>query len=400
MNKPKINIKASLFSMLGAAIGAGAALLLSTVFPDTVVMRIVWTGLFFSLIMLGGGLGLHIYLSCTKKYAVSRRPLWIVFLSVAILVVGLLGALGQYLFMIDKEEKKDDAVGADIVLLLDCSGSMSAIESPRAEASAKFIDYLNEDFRLQVVPFGSTVFRYNTSELLVMNEENKSSQKALISSLVSAGQTDFDEPFEFAYESLEANKRKDAKQVVMILSDAIGLIPDGIKEKYEESDIKVYSLRFEDSNAPSSVVNEFVDFVDGTGGFDIPLKLNSNSSIDAKQLEKAFEKVFEATVEYVPTMNSNSLVCSEDSLSFWHHLIRFVTFALCSAVIGVGYFAQFDVKGLIFNAIIGLLASAVVAVFEGMLGNIFCCFALAIILGTAIVSLEEKQDAGGYYYNV
>jgi len=397
----KLNLKASLCSMIGALAGAGIALLLKTlVFGNTVAMRIVWVGLFFALIALGGAIGLHLYLTFTQKYEVSRRPGWVIFLLVAILVTGGLGSGGQYLFMMDIEEHRDVEGCADIVMLLDCSGSMSTIEEGRASASATFIDYLNENIRLQVVPFGSTIFTYNTSALLEMNDANKDAQKALISSLVSAGRTDFEEPLEFAYDSLMDNEREDAAKVVVILSDAEGDIPKELAQKYEDSDIRVFSLRFDFNQGASTAVGDFIDFVERTDGFDIPIDADSQDGVDEIALEAAFETVFEASVDYVSSMNSNLLVCAEDSVSFWQHVIRFVTLALCSAAIGVGFFAQFDFKGLVFNVLIGLAGSGLVALFEGLFGLIFCCLLLSVLLGTAIVSLQEKQDTGGYFYNV
>lgn len=395
----KINFLATGASLLGALLFSIPSLLLLIFLPDLAVLKILLSGIFLGSIFLGATAGIHLALG--KK--VKRARLWWVYVIAVVLLLNILGSVGSLAFMFSPTIVSTESY-ADIALLLDCSGSMSSIKDARSATSAEFIEALNENYRLAIIPFGSTIHQSGTTGLNPMTPDNKQTYVSIIGGLLSTGGTDYGEPLELAYSMLTSDTREGAKRSVVILSDAGNSIPDNVRRLYASSDINVYSLRLtENPGTTSANAKQFIDFAKETGGFDIALKL-SGGSVRTSDMSKAFKKVFAASSTFVPGLNGKLLLACNAEPGFFAVLIRILVLTLASVLMGVGHFAQFKPLYLLPNAALGFLTALSVSLVEWIFfsheklsggGILLCCIPVTVLLASALVIVEyapEKED--------
>lgn len=389
MNRKTFCISAALGSL------AGAALLALLITPrnfdalSTAGERIFWVGGFFLAVFAGGFAGLHLTLHFSRKYKIQRSGFWIPALLLACALLFGIGAGGQALFMYSKEEITVPA-SADMVLLLDASGSMdsSGYTQPRTDAGCQFVNSLSDDNRLQAVSFAGTVL--DSTSLVNMDAQGKNTLTQFIQGIDSVGATDFNAPLRQAMQTLNQYGRTDCGKAVILLTDGDGDLNSDVINMYLGSDVKVFTVRISSDTALSPDARALADFAVDTGGFDVQLKPAADGSVNAADMLKAFQDAFQATSETRVNMSKDLLVYAEQT-TFWQFLLRVVVFILCAVLIGVGYFGQFSLQLGIANGACGLASAVLVTLFNGSSYGL-CVAVICLLMMTAFVSLDMKGE--------
>ena len=389
MNRKTFCISAVLGSL------AGAALLALLITPrnfdalSTAGERIFWVGGFFLAVFAGGFAGLHLTLHFSRKYKIQRSRFWIPALLLACALLFAIGAGGQALFMYSKEEITVPA-SADMVLLLDASGSMDSYgyTQPRTDAGCQFVNSLSDDNRLQAVSFAGTVL--DSTSLVNMDTQGKNTLTQFIQGIDSVGATDFNAPLRQAMQTLTQYGRADCGKAVILLTDGDGDLNSDVINMYLGSDVKVFTVRISSDTALSPDARALADFAVDTGGFDVQLKPAADGSVNAADMLKAFQDAFQATSETRVNMSKDLLVYAEQT-TFWQFLLRVVVFILCAVLIGVGYFGQFSLQLGIANGACGLASAVLVTLFNGSSYGL-CVAVICLLMTTAFVSLDMKGE--------
>lgn len=389
MNRKTFCISATLGSLVGAVL---FALLITPRNFDalsTAGERIFWVGGFFLAVFAGGFAGLHLTLHFSRKYKIQRTRLWLpAFLLACVLLFGI-GAGGQALFMYSKEEVLVPA-SADMVLLLDASGSMdsSGYTQPRTDAGCQFVNSLGDDNRLQAVSFAGTVL--DSTGLINMDAQGKNALTQFIRGIDSVGATDFNAPLRQAMQTLSKQGRADCGKAVILLTDGDGDLDSDVIKTYVGSDVKVFTIRISSDADLSYDAQVLADFAVNTGGFDVQLTPAADGTVDAADMLKAFRDAFQATTETRVNMSKDLLVYAEQT-SFWQFLLRTVVFILCGILIGIGYFGQFSLKLLVANGVCGLVSAVLVTLLNGSFYGL-CVAVICLLMTTAFVSLDMNGE--------
>lgn len=389
MNRRTFCISATLGSLVGAAL---FALLITPQNFDalsTAGERIFWVGGFFLAVFAGGFAGLHLTLHFSRKYKIQRSRFWIpAFLLACVLLFGI-GAGGQALFMYSKEEVLVPA-SADMVLLLDASGSMDAsgYTQPRTDAGCQFVSSLSDDNRLQAVSFAGTVL--DSTSLVNMDAQGKNTLTQFIQGIDSVGATDFNAPLRQAMQTLNQYGRADCGKAVILLTDGDGDLDSDVIKTYLSSDVKVFTIRISSDSYLSYDAQVLADFATDTGGFDVQLTPAADGTVNAADMLKAFQDAFQATSETRVNMSKDLLVYAEQT-SFWQFLLRVIVFILCAVLIGIGYFGQFSLKSSIANGVCGFVSAVLVTLLNGSSYGV-CVAVICLLMTTAFVSLDMKGE--------
>lgn len=389
MNRKTFCISATLGSLVGATL---FALLITPQNFDalsTAGERIFWVGGFFLAVFAGGFAGLHLTLHFSRKYKIQRSRFWIpAFLLACVLLFGI-GAGGQALFMYSKEEVIVPA-SADMVLLLDASGSMdsSGYTQPRTDAGCQFVSSLSDDNRLQAVSFAGTVL--DSTSLVNMDAQGKNTLTQFIQGIDSVGATDFNAPLRQAMQTLNQYGRTDCGKAVILLTDGDGDLNSDVIQTYLGSDVKVFTVRISSDSYLSYDAQALADFAVDTGGFDVQLTPAADGTVNAADMLKAFQDAFQATSETRVNMSKDLLVYAEQT-SFWQFLLRVIVFILCAVLIGIGYFGQFSLKLSIANGVCGLISAVLVTLLNGSSYGL-CVAVICLLMTTALVSLDMKGE--------
>lgn len=358
---------------------------------DTSTGLILWSGLFFLAVYLGGWIGLRVALRYNKKYMVAYPPRWAVSAILAGAMLFGIGAAGQALYMYSRETV-DIPAKVDMIMLLDASGSMSeqGYELPRTDAGCQFVDSLDEDSRLQAVSFAAMVL--DRSQLLVMDDSGKTALKQFITGIDSIGMTDFNNPLTEAREILHSQDREEANKAVLLLTDGEGDLDRRMVQSYLEEGIRVYSVRIDDSTSLSFRAQALADFAAATGGFDTQLIPGPDGSVDPADLLDAFQNAFQSTKEDRTAMSGNLLICSR-SATVWEFVVRAVTLMLCAAAFYFGYFGQARIRPLLLHGGIGLMLAACLSAFGiaayGVSATQLC---LTVAAGYVALELEQREE--------
>lgn len=389
MNRRTFCISATLGSLVGAAL---FALLITPQNFDalsTAGERIFWVGGFFLAVFAGGFAGLHLTLHFSRKYKIQRSRFWIpAFLLACVLLFGI-GAGGQALFMYSKEEVLVPA-SADMVLLLDASGSMDAsgYTQPRTDAGCQFVGSLSDDNRLQAVSFAGTVL--DSTSLVNMDAQGKNTLTQFIQGIDSVGATDFNAPLRQAMQTLNQYGRADCGKAVILLTDGDGDLDSDVIKTYLSSDVKVFTIRISSDSYLSYDAQVLADFATDTGGFDVQLTPAADGTVNAADMLKAFQDAFQATSETRVNMSKDLLVYAEQT-SFWQFLLRVIVFILCAVLIGIGYFGQFSLKSSVANGVCGFVSAVLVTLLNGSSYGV-CVAVICLLMTTAFVSLDMKGE--------
>lgn len=390
MKGKKFSILLTSASALGALLGVIFVGIQADTATSGETERMLWVGAFFLMMFVFGFIALQLAMVLHRTYRVKRNPLWPVAFLVACALMFGIGAGGQYLFMYSKEDVVVPAE-VDMVLLLDASGSMKTYGyiQPRNDAACQFVDSLNEDCRLQTVSFAARVL--DSSKLMVMNDSNKNQMKQMISAIDAIGDTDFNDPLRKAKDTLDNEGRAKCNKAVVLLTDGDASLSSGIVSEYQQSDIKVFSIRISKSTTLSPKAQKLADFAVSTGGTDTQLIPNPDGSINTSAMLKAFENAFKASSETRVNMREGHIIYSENGVTTWQFLVRAIVMVLCTMLIGFGYFGKFGLGTILSGGIMGLAAAALIGVLEA---TAFwpCVIIMAPLTGTAFVLLDLRGE--------
>lgn len=379
-----------LCSLAGAAVGAFAAT------PEywnleTAEERMIWGGLFFLAVFLGGFVGLSIYFAASKRWQIVRSGNWALALILAGALIFGVGAGGQALFMRSHEVVTRPSE-VDMVLLLDASGSMdfNHYSAPRTDAASQFVDSLNEDCRLQVVSFAAIVL--DSSPLLTVDDQGKSQLKDFISRIDSTGETDFNAPLTVALSTLETQGRADSSKAIVLLTDGEGDLDPQVASDCIASGVQIFSLRITSETMLSREARALVDLAEQSGGFDTRLA-PTNGTVDTAAMLDAFQQAFQATTERRDLMLEQLLVFSEEPASMYQLAVRAASLIVLSVLFGVGYYGRLDKSRLLWNILCGAAAAVLVTVC-GELNFYASAICICLGLGSAFVTLEWQWQGG------
>lgn len=389
MKRKTFCISAALGSLAGAAV---FALLITPRDFDALSAageRIVWVGGFFLAVFAGGFAGLHLTLHFSRKYKIQRPHFWIpAFLLVGALLFGI-GAGGQALFMYSKEEVLVPA-SADMVLLLDASGSMDAsgFTQPRTDAACQFVGSLSDGDRLQAVSFAGTVL--DSTGLIHMDAQGKNTLTQFIRGIDSVGTTDLNAPLRQAMQTLQTQGGADRGKAVILLTDGEGDLASDVIQTYVGSDVKVFTVRISSDTHLNSSARALADLAADTGGFDVQLTPAADGTVDAADMLQAFQNAFQAATETRVNMSRDLLVYAEQT-AFLQLLLRALVFFLCAVLMGVGYFGKFSLRPALANGACGLLAAVLVTLLNGS-SYALCAAVICLLMATAFVSLDMNGE--------
>lgn len=357
-----------------------------------------WMGLFFSVIFLLGFAGLHIYL-LLSKYKVQRPRFWYLWALIAVLLIFALGVGMEYVYMRSVEEEtttteatKEDV---DVVLLLDCSGSMDAYgyRPLRDEAAENFVNGLDGSCQLQVMCFAGGLNEIKYTDLLKMDDSGKATVTDFINSdnTDCDGTTDFDIALENALNTLQTNPnvRDDSEKAVILLTDGeVPFLVGSYFQDYLDEEIHLYTIRIYASDDVGSETQRLIDLAKDTGGGDTLLKPDDDGNIDSSAILKAFKAAYESSAESTTTVKTefteNLLICT-DSVTFWKVALRTAVLLAIAVLFGLGYFGRFSLLQVLISCAVGLVISLMAALIDSML---ICMILSAALLGTAIVMIE------------
>ena len=191
----------------------------------------------------------------------------------AVLVFGLFILLGFPCFAAGDSHQLEDQ-GFDIVLLMDCSGSMKKTDprNYRKEAARLFISLLGPDDKVSLVSFGDSA-----KTLIPLTPDTKGNRTALFN---AAGKitskefsTDITGAIKKGVEELQSSGRK--KRALILMSDGKLALGDTKKDEasldelmkllpeLNNSNIKIYSIAFSELSDPKLLGN----MSEKTGGF-------------------------------------------------------------------------------------------------------------------------------------
>ena len=394
MSGRKFFPSATLGSLIGAAL---AAFLFS---PErwgagsSAEERIIGMGLLVLAVFAGGFGGLLLGCRLSRTYQVQRSRGWIPALCLTCVLIFGISAVGQALFMYSKEEVVVSA-SADVVLLLDASGSMesSGYHGARTDAGCQFVESLGEDNRMQAVCFAGKVL--DSSSLLDMDAQGKHVLTQFIQGIDSVGTTDFNQPLETAMQTLTQEGRADAGKAVILLTDGEGSLDNDIVSVYKNGDVKVFTIRISSSSNMSTEARALAGLAADTDGFDVQLTPKADGTVDAADMLEAFQEAFQATTDTQVKMSKDLLICSQETTPY-QFLIRAIVFVLCAILFGVGYYGQLSAKSALANGVCGMVAAVVVSLLGGV-GYGLCAVFFCLLMATAFVWLEV---GGGDVYDV
>ena len=211
--------------------------------------------------------------------------------------------------MYSKEEVVVSA-SADVVLLLDASGSMesSGYHGARTDAGCQFVESLGEDNRMQAVSFAGKVL--DSSSLLDMGAQGKHVLTQFIQGIDSVGTTDFNQPLETAMQTLTQEGRADAGKAVILLTDGEGSLDNDIVSVYKNGDVKVFTIRISSSSNMSTEARALAELAADTDGFDVQLTPKADGTVDAADMLEAFQEAFQATTDTQVKMSKDLLILS------------------------------------------------------------------------------------------
>lgn len=389
MNQKTFCISATFGSLAGAVLFALLITPQDFEALSTAGARIFWVGGFFLAVFVGGFAGLHLMLHFSRKYKIQRSRFWIpVFLLVCALLFGM-GAGGQALFMYSKEEVLVPA-SADMVLLLDASGSMdsSGYTQPRTDAACQFVGSLSDEDRLQAVSFAGKVL--DSTSLINMDTQGKNTLTQFIQGIDSVGTTDFNVPLEQAMQTLRKQGRADCGKAVILLTDGEGDLDSDVIRTYIGSDVKVFTIRISSGTYLNSNACDLADLATNTGGFDVQLTPAADGTVDAADMLQAFQDAFQATSETRVNMSKDLLIYARQTV-FRQFLLRAVVFILWAILIGVGYFGKFSLRSMLANGACGLISAVLVTLFNGS-SYALCVAVICLLMTTAFVSLDMNGE--------
>ncbi len=360
--------------------------------------RIVVVALFFVLPLCLSALGAFVAQAIRRK-STSVRRVGSRLLSILLAVVAsfIVGGLGQYLYMLDWSKKQNTTVdeAADIVLLIDCSTSMSDCFDTCLQAAVSLAEQIGEKCSVQAIAFSSDLV--SKTELLPMDPTGREQLISYILSLHMVGGTDFDIPLQAAGATLEQSTTGNDIKAVIMLTDGISSVRRRTKEMYKDSEVPVYSISLVDPNALSLERWLLTSFIKSTGGFDTEVPKDSMGNTDLSAVVAAFEKAY--TSSLISGKTNNAIVTfGMYHFNFARAIIRLLTLAAYAVICQMVFFKRLDKSSLISIPAMTLLSFVIICLTglgSYMVGLIGSTAAFVFIFWT-VYALYNKVAATGY----
>lgn len=341
---------------------------------------VLWTGLTLAGIFLLSFVGMFLGMRFLGKYRANLPKGWWKWMLLALACLFAVGCIGQWLYSGREKNTQTVQNNADVVLLIDASGSMDGSTMLAAkDAACQFVDILNSKTRLQLISFAGCVL--DDMGLVTMDSAGKASAKTFISNIDSTGATDFDAPLQCAIDSLNTNGRADAKPMVILMTDGQDLVSSSVQNQYFSSGVPVYTVQI----TAYSGDRDLIRFSQQSGGFDTQI---DPAAVDASQLLDGFRKALDDTVS-VSYGEEKLLLTDDPSGSDYRWILRWVVMSLCYVICAVGFYGKPGKWGLVIRA----LAGAGLGVIFTMVGDYHTVVPLYILLiGTAYVLVRPCAE--------
>jgi len=371
--KRKISIP-FLFPGFFAGIGALLCLIDYNLCKESVIGSIFWVTQLLTVCLVAGLVGLEAELLLKRiKYKVIKRRNVALSLVLAILAGVVLGAGGQLVYALDIEDYEDVEIidvpkdeNANIVFLVDASGSMAPFMSVCCDAAEKLLMGLDENTSMQIMPFTYFVNPSDVSAMVSLNDAGKQNvSNSLRNIFLSPAGTDFDPAIVEAGNSLDVHKKNNCRSVIIMLSDCIPSDPaatltDDARAVLSQNDIEFYIMRILFNGTDTgSAGSEMINMADEV--FD--MNAQQDGSLDVNDVLNAFSSsisggdTMKITTKYRLTMTSDMLPGFGDS-NILRVLLRTLIYIFYSIAAGFVYYGYNGIGLLLLNGVPGIIASA------------------------------------------
>ncbi len=340
----RIHFPAILLSFIGGLIGFLIMREVMGAEKGDASFYVVWTGLTLAVLFLLSFVGMYIGLRFFGKYRVDMPQGWHKWALLALLCLFLLGCIGQYLYGGKKSSTQTVQSDADVVLLIDASGSMDGRSMTAAkDAASQFVDILNTNTRLQLVSFAARVL--DDTGLVTMDATGRSNAKTFIYSIDSTGGTDFDSALQCAIDSINNYGRTNAKPIVILMTDGLDYVEDAVKNQYYSAGVPVYTVQICDTAGDY----DLIQFANRSGGFDTQI---DPSAVDATSLLDGFRNALNDTVSV--SYEDDALLLNDDASSAeYRHILRWLVMCLSYVICAVGLYGKPSKRGLLIRLVVG-----------------------------------------------
>lgn len=384
--KKKFDFLMPVLTILSASFGIGIAWgVQMRMNPDSALTGLVSALAFFTVPVLTGYLGVQAALLLRRpKFVRKNSSGSLKALAAALLVSAVVGCAGQLLYAMEWQIETTETIvgtqskGSHVVMLMDVSGSMMDERPGCVEAACQLIDGLDDTTSMQFIAFAAAVKDENVSAFAPMTAENKSSLQAVIRSANMIGNTNFNQPLEMAIETLEQNREKDYRNIIIMLTDGAASVKDSVKNVLADSDLELFTVRITDgANDSDADVQALIQLATQ----DFPVKSQPDGSVDVSAILKSLREALNSS--RVITEEHKKLALGADTIFsanmedfWWRPILQVVVFGLFSVLISLAYYGRQGLVSLVLNLASGVLCGVVLVEepeFYPML-LIFLCF--------------------------
>ena len=355
--------------------------------------RMIWSGLFLLTICCAGFMGMRISLLLSRQYRIRFPRLWVAtFLLSALLIFGT-GVLGQFLFMRSVPEPIVYEPLTEIVLLVDSSRSMGPEEHGYStvckDAACQFVDSLDENVNMQIIPFASLVD--DVSQMTTLDAPGKTAVKDFINSIDMTGGTDFNNPLRDALQTISREGRPDSGKAVILLTDGESDFQEEFITQYQNAQIHLFVIRFCDDAAETNErVDKLITFANETDGAYVPLVPDQNNQVDAAAIFTAFRNAFSTVIEELISTPSG-LLLDEREVSVYQQVIRYATLVICALLFETAYYGNLRVVQAAVNVLMAVLLGTLIPLIPKEAGYLPCAGLAGLLLGSSLVVLRVEE---------
>lgn len=388
-------------SVLGIIIAAKGAY----GFGITMWQRVLWAAVFFSVPMVFGLIGATVAEAVREKNHVLRRcGSRLLSFALAIAAAGLLGGVSQYLYMKDWSVKKETNVekSADIVLLIDCSTSMTECMDACRKAARGLVEEIDSDCAVQVIAFSTEIV--GSTELLPLYGDGRRQVAEYIDGLDVVGATNFIDPLDMAMDTLTQSATGNATQTVILLTDGVGDLSREVKKRYLEAEIPVYSVsilegehvRYKDFAV--QMRKDMTRFVQKSGGFDTVVYKDTVGNADLGSLADALKQAYHSTVLSVGSSRAMVFFGMTD-FNLFRAILRLITLLAYAFLTTFIYFRRMMKSMLISVPVTAVVSFALICLFGRLSPSIgLSVSAVVFVLGYWTVfavfrTVQPRADA-------
>ncbi|MBR3802342.1 MAG: VWA domain-containing protein [Clostridia bacterium] len=391
-----------LFSGAFAAVGFLCCLLNYKITADTPVGCILWTAEVFAVIAVLGYLGVEFTLWLKRKdyKAVGRKSIALG-LVLSLVSGAVIGASGQLLYSlrlhkyaVDSDDGKTP-IKSNVVFMVDCSASMANQYASCVDATCEALDTMDENNYFRFAAFSSYNIdeKNHATEHLPVTSSNRDSLKDKIKAINAfANSNNFEIALDFALETIKDSDYDSRKNIIIMISDAVGKLNSFDKDELEKYDAKLYVLHIKNADASNASKSKMplLDIADKT--FEISVE-DGNGAVNIYEMTSSVENMFKAANEGENT--KKKLILTEDMLLFAQDInviravVSIIFFGLFAVAAGCVYYFSFDIKMILLNFLTGTVAA--------LLSFIYYPLGIAVLLlvvAGGFVKYEITEETG------